>query len=112
MDGKIAPKRILRSSNDNKKVVGCLLRFPGQQSDEESGLGFETRAEANDALQEIKKNYKSSGWQEGTMMHRNGEDVLVPYGNGYAIYGVNKNGTVTLKTAITEKTSKEYVPKK
>ncbi len=38
--GKIAQKRILRSSNDNKKVVGCLLRFQGQQSDEESGLYY------------------------------------------------------------------------
>ncbi|MCV6625742.1 MAG: polymorphic toxin-type HINT domain-containing protein, partial [Cellvibrionaceae bacterium] len=75
----------------------------------ERDLGFNSRREANDKLQELKTEIKSNGWPPGTVFHKNGEDVLVPFGNGYAIYRV-KGGRAEPRTAITRDQASAYSP--
>ena len=72
-------------------------------------LALGSRAEATAALQEIKSGVQSGGLPEGTILHRNGLDVHVPFGNGYATYRA-ANGRATVRTAITREQATTYAP--
>ncbi|MFT5637840.1 MAG: hypothetical protein ACI861_000657, partial [Paracoccaceae bacterium] len=75
----------------------------------ERDLGFASRADANQALEELKPTVSSASWPEGTIMAYNKVDVLVPYGSGYVVYQV-KNGKAIVKTSITAEMATTFVP--
>ena len=62
---------------------------------------FGSVKEASDALRELSKSIKANGLPAGTIPDpKRADSVLVPFGNGSAVYEIIKNGTAILRTVL------------
>ena len=62
---------------------------------------FNSLAEAKEALKALGKSFKANGLPPGTISDPKRQDsVLVPFGNGHAVYEIMKNGTAVLRTVL------------
>jgi hypothetical protein len=62
---------------------------------------FGSLAEATEALKTLGKSFKANGLPPGTIPDpKRADSVLVPFGNGFAVYEIMKNGTAVLRTVL------------
>ena len=62
---------------------------------------FPNAKEAGDALRKLSKEITANGFPIGTIPDpKRLDSVLVPIGNGHAVYEIMKNGTAVLRTVL------------
>ena len=62
---------------------------------------FGSLDEAKEALKALGKSFKANGLPPGTIPDpKRADSVLVPFGNGFAVYEIMKNGTAVLRTVL------------
>ena len=82
-----------------RKAVNSDIAHAAERAVERE-VFVDTKSAAN-ALRELGKKFKTEGLPPGTIpAPRRTDSVLVPFGNGHAVFEITKKGTAILRTVI------------